>query len=219
MLPPLGLIIQDSYYYLIWLFLILCVFGLLYIVYYQFIKTYFELKSSDDDSPPETGKKYLFVTNESDRLPTFAIGRNVGNIITKCTNILEDHLIFQFKKDPVAEDYDIIIKRSGPVLYKPPRMPHYALMSSTEKLESHEVIGKTAEFRISNKTVKERMTNYIEISLTSSFIINKMGKERLQFIFTINKIQPGFNFAAQNADGNVPFGKEDNLATSTVESI
>ncbi|MDX1959098.1 MAG: hypothetical protein SFU98_11035, partial [Leptospiraceae bacterium] len=116
------------------------------------------MKKSEIDTPPEQGAEYFFITSETERTPTFVIGKNVGNIVTKCSNIEEDHLVFQFKKDPLNEEYTITIKRHGSVLFKPPRMAHYAVMAASEKLESHEVIGKKAEFRISNKMIKERMS-------------------------------------------------------------
>lgn len=81
-------------------------------------------------------------------------------------------------------------------------------MDSKESFESYEIIGHPAEFRISDKIVKDRMVNYIEISLTASFYFNKLGKERMRFQFRIGKIQPGIN-RFQRFRGDVyAWGKE-----------
>jgi hypothetical protein len=159
--------------------------------------------------PPHQGQVFEFLVSETERNSFFTIGKTTGNIVTRCSAIQEDHLIFQFKKDPTHEEYDIVIKKNGAVLFKPPRMPTYSAMESSEKLESHEVIGKTADFRISNVITKERMVNFIEISLSSKFVIIKSGKERLMFIFTITKIHPGINTNSPDKTGNFPWGKDD----------
>jgi hypothetical protein len=156
--------------------------------------------------PPPPGSSFEYVVSESERTSSFVIGRDIGNIATRCAAISDEHLVFTFKKDDVHEEYDITIKRSAPVLIKPPRTPTYSVMDSTEKLESHEIIGKTADFRISNQINKERMINFIEISLSSKFIINKNGKERLQFVFTITKVQPGLAVSPDKT-GHYPWGR------------
>ncbi|MBK9500806.1 MAG: hypothetical protein IPO06_15805 [Leptospiraceae bacterium] len=146
--------------------------------------------------------------NETDRVSYFSIGANTGQIPTKCSAISEDHLSFTFKKDPRGEEYTITIKREGPVLYKHPRMSHFLKLASTERLESHELIGKVAEFRLSNKISKERMIDFIEITLTSAFVISRSGVERMKFIFTFSKVHPGFNLKTKNRKGLFPLGKD-----------
>ena len=88
---------------------------------------------------------------------------------------------FTFKKDPRAEEYTITIKREGPVLYKHPRMTHFLKMAATEKLESHELIGKLAEFRLSDKISKERMIDFLEITLSTAFVISKSGQQSYEY--------------------------------------
>ncbi|MBP9887952.1 MAG: hypothetical protein KBF93_16765 [Leptospiraceae bacterium] len=115
---------------------------------------------------------------------------------------------FTFKKDPREEEYTITIKREGPVLYKHPRMTHFLKMAATEKLESHELIGKLAEFRLSDKISKERMIDFLEITLSTAFVISKSGRERMKFIFTFSKVHPGFNLKTKNRNGLFPFGRD-----------
>ncbi len=205
----LANILLDSFNYFVGLLLVISVGVIFYVVYDQILKPYIELKSKEIPFPPKIGQEYYFITDEMARVSTFSIGRNMGDIVTKCSAISEGHLTFTFKKHPTNEEYEIIIKRGGPTLFKPPRMQTYSVMESTEKLESFEVIGKTAEFRISNQLIKERMINYIEIGFTSKFIFDKNGKERLQFIFKIEKIHPGLNLHKRDSKGNFPFGKEE----------
>ncbi|MBK6606107.1 MAG: hypothetical protein IPG24_11660 [Leptospiraceae bacterium] len=87
-------------------------------------------------------------------------------------------------------------------------MSHFLKLASTERLESHELIGKVAEFRLSNKISKERMIDFIEITLTSAFVISRSGVERMKFIFTFSKVHPGFNLKTKNRKGLFPLGKD-----------
>lgn len=216
----LSTILLDSFNYFVGFVLVFSIAVILYVLYDQILKPYIDLKSKEIPLPPEVGQEYYFITDEMARTSTFTIGRNMGDIPTKCSAISEGHLTFTFKKHPINEEYEIIIKRGGPTLIKPPRMQTYSVMESTEKLESFEVIGKTAEFRISNQLIKERMINYIEIGLTAKFIFDKKGKERLQFIFKIEKIHPGLNLNKRDSNGNFPFGKEETeTKTETYESL
>ena len=201
-------------------FLLLCAVCIsIWVLYINILKPYIDMKTSEIPDPPNVGDTFYFLVDESARSSTFTIGRNMGDIKTKCSAISEGHLVFTFKKHPVNEEYTITIKRSGPTLIKPPRMQTYSVMGSSEKLESYEVIGKTAEFRISGQLIKERMINYIEISLGSKYIFTNSGKERLQFIFTIEKIHPGFNFQRRDSEGNYSFGKEEHKETTSTNTV
>jgi hypothetical protein len=212
---PIAFIYLDTFIDWVLLFLILGSVGVIvYVIFLMILKPYIDLKTGEIPMPPEAGEKYYFLFSEAARSATFTVGKNMGEIPTKCSAISEGHLVFTFKKHPLNEEYDITVKRSGPTLFKPPRMQTYTVMESTEKLESHEVIGKTAEFRISGQLFKERMINYIEISLGSKFIFNKKGQERLQFVFTIERIHPGLNLQRSDGDGNFSFGKEEHKETA-----
>jgi hypothetical protein len=200
---------------LLYFIAILAIGVILAVLYFQLLVPFMELKKNEIPFPPKVGDVFTYVVNESERSPTFTIGKSRGNIVTKCAPISEGHLTFLFKKNPFAEEYDIIIKKGGPTLFKPPRVATYSLMDPTERLESHEIIGKSAEFRISGQVIKERMINYIEISLTSKFFFTKMGKERLQFLFKIEKIHPNLNLNHKDDDGNFYFGKEEHRESVT----
>jgi len=187
---------------------IICLIGLGAVFYSQLVQPFIDQRISEIEYPPEIGQKFEYIVNEADRVSYFSIGANTGDIPTKCAAISEDHLNFIFKKDPRNEEYSITIKRSGPVLYKHPRMSHFLKMAGTEKLESHELIGKVAEFRLSDKISKERMIDFIEITLSTAFVISKSGRERMKFIFTFNKVHPGFNLKTKNRKGLFPLGKD-----------
>lgn len=190
--------IPQGWMFLFGLLLLLCfaVFG--YIIYIEFIVPYITLISAQIEPPPKEGSEFEFVMGESERSTNYMIGRIGSNLNTKCTNISEGHLVFQFKKARDSEEYEITIKKGGAVLVKPPRMNVYSKMESSLKLESHEVIGKTVDFRISDSMVKERMTSYIELQMTSKFFVNSKGVERMKFIFKITKIHPGMKFKKNN---------------------
>ncbi len=212
-----AIIIQNSALYLLGFIFLISIAGILLVLYNQIFKPYIDLKVSEIETPPNTGDEFVFVMSELERFATYTVGANTGDIITKCAAISEGHLNFQFKKDPKHENYQISIKREGAVLIKPPRMNIFSKMPATEKIESHELIGKSAFFRISDKVTKDgRMIDYIEISLTAKFFFDKIGSERLKFIFVINKIHPGFNLKNKNSKDLFSFGKDPSIK-ETVE--
>ncbi|TGL33554.1 hypothetical protein [Leptospira perdikensis] len=205
----LSIAILDSFILVLSGVLTVAVLGLGLVVYNQFIHPIISRKDSDRFIPVQTGDKYDLVVDELSRFATFQIGSKTGQLATRCNAISEDHLIFQFKKSRDSEDYTITVLKNGPTFYKPPRMEHYGKMESKETFESYEVIGHPAEFRISDKIAKERMVNFIEISLTSSFYFNRSGKERMKFTFEVGKIQPGINRKVRFRGDVYGFGKEE----------
>jgi hypothetical protein len=205
----LGILLQDSLITVIWIVFSISVIGLGFIFIHQFILPILRMKALELPDPISVGDSFDLVVNEIERIAHFAIGKKIGNIQTLTKAITEDHLVFHFKKARDTEDYDISIQKNGLVLYKPPRMDTYSKMESKEILESNEIIGHSAEFRLSDRVVKERMVNFVEISMIGSFFFNKSGNERMKFTFTITKIQPGLNRAKRNREGTFDWGQEE----------
>ncbi|TGM59956.1 hypothetical protein [Leptospira adleri] len=183
--------------------------GLAFLFFQEIIYPALKKQNSGAGTPPEEGDRFVLVVSESQRNVRFSVGQKSGDIRTFCNAISDDHIVFNFKKAKESEDYEIQIMRNAPVLFKPPAMPTFSRMDSTEKLDSYEVIGKKADFRISDKVNKERMTQYFEISLSSEFFINNFGKERMRFIFTVSRIHPGLNRRTPIKKGLYTFGKEE----------
>ncbi|EMY77601.1 hypothetical protein LEP1GSC060_1189 [Leptospira weilii serovar Ranarum str. ICFT] len=183
--------------------------GLIFLFFREVIYPAIKKGSAGIGTPPEEGDRFLLVVSESQRNIRFSVGQTSGNIRTYCNAISDNHLIFNLKKAKDSEDYEIQILRNSPVLFKPPGMPTFSKMESAEKLDSYEVIGKSADFRISDKVVKERMTQYFEIGLSSEFFVNNFGRERMRFVFTITKIHPGLNRKTPIKKRLYAFGKEE----------
>ncbi|MCG6167908.1 hypothetical protein [Leptospira sanjuanensis] len=183
--------------------------GLAFLFFQEVIYPAIKKGSAGAGTPPEEGDRFVLVVSESQRNVRFTVGQTSGEIRTYCNAISDNHLVFNIKKAKDSEDYEIQILKNSPVLFKPPAMPTFSKMESTEKLDSYEIIGKSADFRISDKVTKERMTQYFEIRLSSEFFINNFGKERMRFIFTIAKIHPGLNRRTPIKKGLYAFGKEE----------
>jgi len=205
----LALILLDSFIGFLWVVLILSFVGLFFILWNQFILPYWKLKALELPNPIQVGDAFDFVVPDSERQGRFSIGKKLSDLNTLCSHISEDHLVFDIKKNNENEEYSIVVTRNGPTLFKPPRMDVYSKMEAREKIEGYEIIGHFADFRISDKIVKERMVNYIEIRLSTSYFFNKYGKERMKFTFTVIKIHPGFNRTKRNRDGCFGWGQEE----------
>ena len=165
------------------------------------------------DLPPpiSNGDKFFLVVDSSERYAKFTIGKYIGNIASRVSALQDEHLVFQFKRAKDSEDYDIVIQRNGAVLYQHPKMDVYSKMESIEKLESHEVIGHEAKFRLGSRISKDRMTHFVEISMGSEFYFNRLKEEKLRFIFTVTRIQPGLNRLKPNADKTFAWGREEEI--------
>lgn len=179
---------------------------------------YMRLKALELPDPISVGDSFSFVVEETARQSSFSIGKKTGNLRTLCSAIQEDHLVFEIKKNRDNEEYSLTIIKNGPTLFKPPRMDTYTKMDSREKMEGYEIIGHSADFRISDKIIKERMVNFIEIRLSTSFFYNRSGKERMKFSFTILKIMPGLERSKRERDGSFGWGQEENDANDSEEN-
>ena len=202
-----ALIFSDNAFFFLWIVLIISIVGLTWILISQLILPLILRRDTGIYDPPYEGQKYEIIIDEMSRIFKFNIGKKTGKLPTRINELGEDHLVILFKKAKDSENYDITISRNSPVLYQAPRMEHYAKMETSDHLESHELIGQTANFRLSDKLVKDRMIHYIEFSLTSHFFINKMGRERMKFIINVEKIQPGINTDKVLKGTVFPFGK------------
>ncbi|MBE7411737.1 MAG: hypothetical protein L6Q54_04920 [Leptospiraceae bacterium] len=208
-MPFCAIVILDSAINFLWVVFFLSLLGLSGIFFHQFLYPILKKDRSSNEYPVRVGDEYIIVVDELSRVFNFSIGKLTGNLPTRCIAISDDHLSFQFKKNRESEEYDIFINRNSPVLFKAPRTQNFIKMDSTEKLESYELIGKNAEFRISDKIAKDRMINYIELTLGSSFFFTKLGKERMRFIINVTKIHPGLNTRVQSKDETYNWGKGD----------
>lgn len=188
---------------------LVAVLGMFFFFYWEVLRPYAAKTKPGQLEPPDEGDSFEVVVPESTRVYRFSVGQVYGNIATLCKSIQDDHIVFIIKKSKDSENYDILVNRSGPTLMKPPRMQYFAKMESNEKLESHEVIGQTASFRISDKITKDRMIQYFDIGLTSAFFLTKLGQERMKFIFTVQKIHPGLALRSRDKKGLYTFGKEE----------
>ncbi len=187
---------------------IAAVSGMFFFFYWEVLRPFVAKSRPGQMLPPDEGDSYTVIVPESTRIYRFSVGQLYGNLPTLCKSIQDDHIVFILKKSKDAENYDILINKSGPTLMRPPRMQYFAKMETSEKLESHELIGQTASFRISDKINKDRMTQYFEIGLTSSFFVTKLGQERMKFIFIVQKIHPGLGTRSRDKKGLYGFGKE-----------
>jgi hypothetical protein len=207
----LALLVQDSLFSLLAILFILSVTGLMFVLYGQLIHPIVEIRRMDLPPPVNIGDKYFLVVDSSERYARHTIGKLIGNIATRVGALQDEHLVFQFKRARDSEDYDIIVQRNSAVLYQHPKMDVFAKMESIEKLESHELIGHEAKFRLGNKISKDRMTHFVEITLSTEFYFNRLKEEKLRYIFTITRIQPGLNRMKANKDKSFPWGKEEEI--------
>ncbi|MDH5656139.1 MAG: hypothetical protein OEZ34_09540, partial [Spirochaetia bacterium] len=128
-------------------------------------------------------------------------------IKTRMTGIKEDHLMLQIRKEPSMEEYSITAKPGGAVFFRPPHSKKMEQLKNPTSFESRELIGNSALFRLAAVVKNGRALQYLEFELSTDFMIDAGGKERMKFFLTLKQIFPSLNIKSRNKKGIYSFGR------------
>lgn len=175
--------------------------------FYHFI-LYPALKVMADTSspPPAPGERKELILKNGRHL-RYRLGLVDSDWKLRMKGIVEDHLVFDFRKDRTLEEYEIEIIPGGPVLYRPPHEQRLQRMKGRDRMESRELIGHPALFRLVAAMQGERPVHYIEFELSTRFFIDNAGDERMKFIVELKRIHPGIDLKSRNKRGVYSFGR------------
>lgn len=165
--------------------------GSLYLVYRIVIGPALQALADLEAPPPTEGYVYDIVIDPKERRKKVSIGQLDGTIRTHMQGIKEDHLVLLFTKDRDLEEYEISVNPGGFLLYRPPHGAKLDFLNHKESFESRELIGHPATFRLGAGVRDKRAFQYVEFELTTKFVINQLGEERMKFLLEVKRIFPG----------------------------
>ncbi len=180
--------------------------GLLFIVYRLIVGPILQAQA-DLLSPPLTEGSVHSIVLEIDRFKSVSVGQLDSDIKTRMNGIKEDHLVLHFRRDLDLETYTITISPGGPVLFQRPHLKKYETMSGSEKIESSELIGHPALFRLVASMRSGRPVHFLEFELSTKYFINTVGLEKMRFMLTFVKFHPSLDRDSRNKRGVFNFGR------------
>lgn len=175
--------------------------------FYRFILyPAFKVMADTSSPPPALGESKELILKNGRHL-RYRLGLVDSDWKLRMKGIVEDHLVFDFRKDRSLEEYEIELNPSGPVLYRPPHEQHLQRMKGKDRIESRELIGHPALFRLVAAIQGERPVHYIEFELSTRFFIDNAGDERMKFIVELKRIHPGIDLKSRSKRGVYNFGR------------
>lgn len=181
------------------------------ILYYLIIGPTLKALRERQSQPPEVGYSMDVVLDHNVRSRIVRIGLTDGDIKLRLQGIKEDHMTLKFHREAGMEEYDITLQPGGHVFFRPPHARKLERVGSAEKMESSELIGHPATFRLAAVVQHDRPLQYAEFELSTSYFINRVDEEKMKFTLTLKKLFPGvdrnrpvkkgiYRFARQQAE-------------------
>jgi len=201
------LIIPDALRILIAVVGILSLAGLSLLAYILFVRPVLVARAENDHPPPRAGFSFEIIIDRSSRSRRVSAGQVDSDINTRLNGIREDHLVLEFEKERELEEYEISVIPGGPLLYRQPHAKKLEFIKSAETLDSRELIGDSAVFRLATEVKDSRALQYVEFILQSSFFINQYGEEKMRFTLLLNNIFPSLDLNSRDKNGVYSFGK------------
>lgn len=193
---------------------ILLIYGFYLYIYLPSYKIYMDLQSP----PPKEGTQLEIVLEPNQKRKIITIGSITATIPLRLKGIEDIHVELIIEKEKGIEEYKIILKpiAKNKVLWKAPHVKNTVLLNEPDTIQSSELIGHPAYFRVVALMQNNRPIHYVEFELSMKYFIDNIGEERIKFFLKINKIYPGIDLKSRDKKGIYSFGR---LKTEDKEEI
>lgn len=181
--------------------------ALVFIVYRMFVRPALMIKADQDSPPPEEGWTYEVLIDDPDRFRQVSVGLLDSDIKLRLQGIREDQLILKFQKERDMEEYEITVQPGANLFYRPPHGKKIEPLKSGESFESRELIGHPALFRVAASVKNNRPLQYVEFELSTKYVINKIGEEKMMFFFKMSRVFPGVDVNSRSKKGLYMFSR------------
>ncbi|MBI40531.1 MAG: hypothetical protein CMF59_13100 [Leptospiraceae bacterium] len=205
MLP--GIVIPLAVDILLWILAIASSLFLLFAFFRYILAPVMHTLQDRNAPPPKEGYIQDIIIDQKERRKSVIVGQLDGTIATRLVGIKEDHLRLDFLKERDLEEYQITVESGGPVFFRPPHARHLEMMRGKEVFESRELIGHPASFRIAAMVRDGRPIQYVEFELSTRFVMNRMGEEKMKFLLELKRIFPGLDSKTRNKKGVFSFSR------------
>ncbi|MBX7058194.1 MAG: hypothetical protein K1X75_09010 [Leptospirales bacterium] len=181
--------------------------GVSWILYIVVVAPARRVKAEQDAPPPQVGYALDLFLSDQNRQRKVSIGLLDSDIKLRLSGIREDQLILRFEKERGLEEYQINIQPGANVYYRPPHGRKIEAMKDGETVESRELIGHAAAFRLAASVKNNRALQYVEFELSVKFVINNLGEEVMRFTLSLTRIFPGVDTGSRNKQGLYGFSR------------
>ncbi|MCB1307525.1 MAG: hypothetical protein KDK30_05065 [Leptospiraceae bacterium] len=186
---------------------VLAVAVLVLIVHRLIVRPAMNVKADRDAPPPQVGDIREILIDEQERIRRLSIGQLDSDVKTRMAGVKEDQLILIFRKDRGLEEYEITVEPGSNIFYRPPHAKKIEPLKSNEKILSRELIGYNALFRVAASVKNNRPLQYLEYELSSKFVINNIGEEKMRFDLELTRIFPGMDENSRDKKGVFSFSR------------
>ncbi len=189
-------------------------YGFYLFIYIPSYKIYMDLQSP----PPQEGTQLEIVLEPNLKRKIITIGSITATIPLRLKGIEDLHAELIFEKEKGLEEYEITLKpiAKNKVLWKAPHVKNMIVLNEADTIQSSELIGHPAYFRIVALMQNNRPIHYVEFELSMKYFIDNLGEERIKFFLKINKIYPGIDLKSRDKKGIYSFGR---LKTEDKEEV
>lgn len=191
----------------LWIVAIACALFLLYSIFRFIIGPVLHTVQDRNAPPPREGFVYEIIIDQKERRKSVSVGQLDGSIATRLIGIREDHLKLSFEKERDLEEYQITVEPGAPVFFRAPHARHLEYMKTKEHFESRELIGHPAAFRLAATVRDGRPIQYVEFELSTRFVMNRMGEEKMKFMLELKRVFPGLDQKSRNKKGVFSFSR------------
>ncbi|MBU43766.1 MAG: hypothetical protein CMN76_11140 [Spirochaetaceae bacterium] len=202
-----AIVIPTAVDVVLWILAIASTLFLLYAFFRFILAPVLHTMQDRNAPPPKEGFTYEILIDQKERRKQVSVGQLDGHIATRLVGIKEDHLHLAFHKERDLEEYQIAVEPGGPVFFRAPHHKHLEYMRGKETFESRELIGHPAGFRIAAMVRDGRPIQYVEFELSTRFVMNRMGEEKMKFILELKRIFPGLDSKTRNKKGVFSFSR------------
>ena len=190
--------------------LLLGIFSLvstIWILYRLLIRPALMIKADRESPPPEEGWTYESLMDDAKRQRTVSVGLLDSDIKLRLQGIREDQLQLKFRKERELEEYEITVEPGTNLFYRPPHGKKIEPLKHSESFESRELIGHPALFRVAAGVKNNRPLQYVEFELSTRYVINNLGEEKMKFLFTMTRVFPGVDVNSRSKKGLYMFSR------------
>lgn len=178
-----------------------------WIVYRLFIRPALMIKADRESPPPEEGWAYEILMDDPMRFRTVSVGLLDSDIKLRLQGIREDQLILKIQKERELEEYEFTVQPGTNLFYRPPHGKKIEILKNNEVFESRELIGHPALFRAAASVKNNRPLQYVEFELSTKYVFNNLGEEKMKFLLTMTRVFPGVDVNSRSKKGLYMFSR------------
>ena len=154
---------------------------------------------------PEPGFQKKFILKKKHSSFQIVIGPFDADIVLPLKGLKEKHLVIKFRKDIHIEAYDLIFHANGNSFLRSPRTKNLEQIKRDATFNSAELIKSTALIVLSVSVFRDAPLQFVEFELSCEYSFDLKKQPRVEFLFTLLRIQPKIDDLSRDKTGLYSF--------------